>query len=263
MYRAFNLQLEENALKAYAADRTKYEYEKSNSKEVLAKLIASEDTVSASEIKNILFPQTQSFNIFLSHSHNDLDLALRVKEYLENELGLTVFIDSVYWDNINELQDILNEYHRNRVSGLFNHQKTMDVAVHANMILASALTEMIDRCECVFFLNTDNSVIKGEDVVEGNDATYSPWIYHEIYTTTIIKTKINRDRVLLEHMDSKLMFCVSSMPSIQYGLDLENMDLIDEEDLDIWLNVFLQKNRERDIHALDVLYFLCSLSDNG
>jgi hypothetical protein len=56
------------------------------------------------------------------------------------------------------------------------------------MMLASALTLMMDKTECVFFLNTPES-IKTEDVIK---KTASPWIYHEITMLHLIqKNRLN------------------------------------------------------------------------
>lgn len=250
MYRAFNLKMDSDSLASSAVDQEKHESEKARSREILEQLIASQETVSASEIKNILLPK-KSYDIFLSHSRNDIDLALCVKKYLETVFGLTVFIDSVYWGNIDCLQEILNEYHHDREKNLFLHKKTMQVAAHANIILASALTEMINCCESIFFLNTDNSVIKGKDVVDGNDATYSPWIYHEIYTTTIIKPKPpKRHEAAFESRDSASVL-YESFPQIEYNLNLDKMELLNKNRLIIWQNECL---KDKTVSPLDVLY---------
>lgn len=193
----------------------------------------------------------KSYDIFLSHSRKDIDLALCVKKYLETQFGLTVFIDSVYWGNIDYLQEVLNEYHHDREKNLFLHEKTMQVAAHANIILASALTEMINCCESIFFLNTNNSVIKGKDVVDDKDATYSPWIYHEIYTTTIIKPKPpKRYKAAFEYRDSASVLN-ESFPQIEYNLNLDKMELLNINMLKIWQNECL---KNKTVGPLDVLY---------
>lgn len=110
--------------------------------------------------------------------------------YLQKYRNVSCFIDSLYWVNIDGLQDELYEKYLYTDSSngkrYFNHKSTMEVVKHANMIFASALTKIIDDCECVFFFNTDNSVIRGSEAINEYE-TYSPWIYHEVFTTTIIQ----------------------------------------------------------------------------
>lgn len=52
MYRAFNLKLDSDSFASFADDHENYESEKASSRKILEQLIASQKTVSASEIKN-------------------------------------------------------------------------------------------------------------------------------------------------------------------------------------------------------------------
>lgn len=131
----------------------------------------------------------------------------------------------------------------------YDYEKTLQVAKHADMILASALTEMIDNCECVFFLNTDSSVIRGTEAISKNE-TYSPWIYHEVFTTTIIqkkqRSKFNESYQFRDN-------AIKQIPDISYGLDLSGMTVLREEDIFEWE---IKINSNKDKHPLDVLYNL-------
>ena len=53
------------------------------------------------------------------------------------------------------------------------------------MILHGALAKMIDDTECLFFLNTPNSI----SVKQSVDKTYSPWIYSELLLSSIVRHK--------------------------------------------------------------------------
>ena len=206
----------------------------------------------AYEIKKLLLP-SKRYDIFISHSHKDINLAKGLAGYLEKYCKVSCFIDSLYWSNIDELQEELNRMHltMDRTAGkkTFNHKSTMEVAKHANMILASALTEMIDNCECVFFFNTDNSVIRGTEAISKNE-TYSPWIYHEVFTTTIIqkkqRSKFNESYQFRDN-------AIKQIPDISYGLDLSGMTVLREEDILEWGTKI---NSNKDKHPLDVLYNL-------
>lgn len=251
MYRAFNVALESNKYLGYVNTR-QYENDKSISLQKLQKIINSRDIIQAWEIKKLLLP-SKRYDIFISHSHKDLELAKGFANYLYLFFNVTCFIDSLYWGNIDELQNELNELHLTydgvTKKSYFDYEKTLQVAKHADMILASALTEMIDNCECVFFLNTDNSVIRGTEAISKNE-TYSPWIYHEVFTTTIIqkkqRSKFNESYQFRDN-------AIKQIPDISYGLDLSGMTVLREEDIFEWE---IKINSNKDKHPLDVLYNL-------
>lgn len=242
MYRAFNVKLTQNAFNNCSGDNEGYERDKKSSEGKLLELFKLNETVSAEKVKKILLP-AKNYDVFLSHSHDDIELVKRLKKYLEVTFGLTVFVDSVYWDNIDKLKKVYS----------VNNKDPMWVAQHADMILTSALTEMIDSCESVFFLNTNNSVIKGEN---GTDSTYSPWIYHEVYTTNKIKQEIRRERKFYEKFDyaPSLEFLTESR--ISYKLDLANMRELSERSFYTWQNKCRQRAVNKGSGALDVLYDL-------
>ena len=251
MYRAFNVALESNKYLGYVNTR-QYENDKSISLQKLQKIINSRDIIQAWEIKKLLLP-SKRYDIFISHSHKDLELAKGFANYLYLFFNVTCFIDSLYWGNIDELQNELNELHLTydgvTKKSYYDYEKTLQVAKHADMILASALTEMIDNCECVFFLNTDNSVIRGTEAISKNE-TYSPWIYHEVFTTTIIqkkqRSKFNESYQFRDN-------AIKQIPDISYGLDLSGVTVLREEDIFEWE---IKINSNKDKHPLDVLYNL-------
>jgi hypothetical protein len=53
---------------------------------------------------------------------------------------------------------------------------------------------MINSTECIFFLNTPNSI----DPDSAIKATQSPWLYHEISMAGMLPEKSDRARALLE-----------------------------------------------------------------
>lgn len=252
MYRAFNVTIEKVSEWANYADKYGYNVLQFCYEDNLKQLINSSSKISADKIKELLMP-VEHHDIFISHSHKDLELAKGLAGYLKKEFGLSCFIDSLYWGNIDELQEELNRLHKHKdaTNGkeYFDYQSTMEVAKHANMILASALTQMIDECECVFFLNTDNSVIRGSDAINGNE-TYSPWIYHEVFTTSIIRRRTPTERILNENFyirDS----AVSRLPQVFYNLDLTGMAKIDYFGILLWS---MKSKSNPDQFPLDVLY---------
>lgn len=89
-----------------------------------------------------------------------------------NSQGINTFVDSMIWDNY---RDLLDEFGAN-----LNGRERLNLVAHLHIILASSLTYMIDKCKCFIFLASENSISNGS-------YTFSPWIYHELLTASIIQ----------------------------------------------------------------------------
>ncbi|MGL2889028.1 TIR domain protein [Helicobacter pylori] len=121
------------------------------------------------EIKEAFFspfkPQLKNAQVFLSHSHADINKALEVKNYLENQIKRKVFIDSLFWDY---KDDVLNE--------LAKHNDISKIKDAFTLILRESLEDMIEKCPYFVFLQSKNSVSN-----QGlSRITYSAWIYEEL-----------------------------------------------------------------------------------
>ena len=108
------------------------------------------------------------------------------------------------------------------------------------MMLSSALSQMIDNTECIIFFDTPNSIVLKDELdnVKKKDkkATLSPWIYHELSMSTMIRTTLPRRRsVILEH-SSGYSFDARSQLNIQYDVSeyLRNMTPLTESLLLEW-----------------------------
>ncbi len=121
------------------------------------------------EIKEAFFspfkPQLKNAQVFLSHSHADINKALEVKNYLENQIKRKVFIDSLFWDYKDDVLNKLAKYDDiSRIEDAFT------------LILRESLEYMIKKCPYFVFLQSKNSVSN-----QGlSRITYSAWIYEEL-----------------------------------------------------------------------------------
>ncbi|GAA9270361.1 hypothetical protein TH0238_15130 [Helicobacter pylori] len=105
--------------------------------------------------------------MFLSHSHADKNKALKVKNYLEEDLDAEcVFIDSLFWDY---KDDVLNK--------LAEYDDTSKIEDAFTLILRESLEDMIKKCPYFVFLQSKNSVSLNQDLL---GITYSAWIYEEL-----------------------------------------------------------------------------------
>ncbi len=111
-------------------------------------------------------PQLKNAQVFLSHSHADKNKALKVKNYLEEDLDAEcVFIDSLFWDYKDDVLNKLAEY--DDISGIEDA---------FTLILRESLECMIKKCPYFVFLQSNNSVSN-----QGlSQITHSPWIYEEL-----------------------------------------------------------------------------------
>ncbi|EJB31038.1 toll/interleukin-1 receptor domain-containing protein [Helicobacter pylori] len=127
------------------------------------------------EIKEAFFspfkPQLKNAQVFLSHSHADINKALEVKNYLENQIKRKVFIDSLFWDYKDDVLNKLAKYDDiSRIEDAFT------------LILRESLQDMIKKCPYFVFLQSKNSVSnqglsRNQDLLK---ITYSAWIYEEL-----------------------------------------------------------------------------------
>ena len=143
----------------------------------LKKFLLSDGSLDGSKMQENWFPQIEA-DVFISHSHRDEELALGLAGWLKEHFGLKAFIDSAVWGYANDLlKDIDNKYCLQTGRQVYNYQKRNQSTSHVHMMLSVALNQMIDNTECLFFLNTPNSVSIGASI---GGTTPSPWIYSEI-----------------------------------------------------------------------------------
>ncbi|WP_455146633.1 hypothetical protein [Clostridium sp.] len=213
------------------------------------------------QIEKDWFPQIEA-DIFLSHSHEDEELALGLAGWLNKTFGLKCFIDSCVWGYADDLLEQINcefsDKQKNTAGGYtYNHVECITASKHVNTLLTIALHKMIDKAEVTLLLNTQNSISKYEDVYK--EATYSPWIYSEIICTQIVrKKKISdyRSGAQLEYFEKSNSG--KDGFNAAYGISLDHLKKIERTHLFEWEKYY-------DIHTvaypLDCLYKLTYLEE--
>ena len=219
----------------------------------LKEFILNNGHIDGTALKEHWFP-TINADIFLSHSHNDLEKVKGFAGWLYDTFGLTSFIDSCVWGYCDELlQEIDDEYCWQPKNKTYNYKKRNYTTSHVHMMLASALTEMIDQCECTIFYNTPNSITVSSELSKVKDIkkeiTLSPWIYHELSVLSTIRTR-NPNREFLMHGDSNLFESRNEL-KVEYDVSkfLSSMITLTDNDIVQWS----KKNRTIN-HSLDELY---------
>ncbi len=225
MYRGLNVTLKWSNANYYQLGISNFKKDKVVAKQKLEELL-NYDILKGAEIQQNWFPQIAA-DVFISHSHADEDLAITLAGWLKEVFNITAFVDSCIWSHsIDLLKAIDNEYCLME-SGYYSYELRNKSTSHVHMMLATALSMMLDKCECLFFLNTPSSISSSAVV----NRTESPWIYYEIATSQVIR-KRRRDELGAKYF-SKAEALRESF-SIEYDLDLNHMVDLTVEDLKRW-----------------------------
>lgn len=257
MYRGFKLNFElsefevlgkkSSSLRDYICDNTNYEryyrigkakfdeYKQEVSSELGYWVIGDSGVIDGTELQEEWFP-TVNCDIFISHSHKDEYLAIALAGWLYETFGLDSFIDSCIWGYADELLKIIDDEHCRNTKQSYSYESRNHSTSHVHMMLNMALMRMIDKTECLFFLNTPNSI----DLSDIETRTLSPWIYSEIGISQMINKKI-RTKKFSDNLDESL--------KISYKLDLSHLANITDSDLLQW-----KQKGAREVRALDMLY---------
>lgn len=253
MYSRFKLNLAKDFSSYYKQGLRLYNQNRAIVEGSLDSFLASE-RIDGTRLQEHWFPQIKA-DIFLSHSHRDETMAISLAGWLKERFNLNLFIDSCVWGYADDLLQLIDDdYCVNPGSNTYSYKKRNGSTSHVHMMLNTALSKMIDNSECLFFLNTPNSITSEEVITK----TKSPWLYSEIAISEIIRYKTP-----LEHRGGqlskigKLLLENESYRSnlnIEYDVDLQNMKEINKETLMSWEHNFMAATKR---HPLDCLYEIC------
>lgn len=210
----------------------------------------ADKSLDAKRIIDNWFPEIEA-DVFLSHSHKDENTVIGFAGWLKKEFGLDSFIDSEVWGYSDDLlKEIDDNYCRNNCSETYNYAMRNRSTSHVHMMLSTALMNMIDRCECIIFMNTPNSY-KPKDYFHDEGKTESPWIYSEISMTKMLRQRTpweHRRKIAIESYSEERASEKGDVV-MKYPLDMLHLTPLNIEDLNNWIK---QKNNKFD--SLDVLY---------
>lgn len=214
-------------------------------------------TADGTKLQEDWFPQVNA-DIFISHSHKDIDLAQGLAGWLNKTFGLNCFIDSNVWGYADTLLEIINSEYSNKRKDkdggyLYDYKKCNTASKHVNIMLSIALQKMIDKTEATFVLNTESCIKRYEDVYE--TSTYSPWIYTEIVSTELVRKKslleYRRKGIEFAQEDGKI-YNTSDDYSAAYEVSLEHLKEISISTLYDWENRHIDSCK----YSLDKLYLI-------
>jgi hypothetical protein len=247
MYKGFNLKIsfsEKDVNTFYKIGKSLFDKEQIFIRTSLEELLLTNGNIDGSKMQENWFPQVKS-NIFISHSHNDERNAITLAGWLYKTFELESFIDSCIWGYSNELLKMIDKKYCLQDDGYYSYSRRNFSTSHVHMMLTTALNMMIDNTECLFFLNTPNSISTSSVI----NKTESPWIYSEITMSKLVrKRKLSEYRPRETRLFSK-GGVLGINESFEYVLDLNHLTEIKPADLIKWQDEY---NNEK--FALDILY---------
>lgn len=204
-------------------------------KQLVSKCIAN-GILDGSNLQKQTFPfDSNEYDVFISYSHNDEELAYLLYQYLTDS-NLKCFLDSTIWYSADDLlKEIDNKYCRNGDSS-YSYQKRNFSTAHVHTMLGMSMLEAVNRSELILFLESDKSLPLRTGI---NKQTLSPWIYQEMQFANHIQPRIpsrmhkiqtrlfskTRKEFLAENrvQDSRLQ--------VAYHVDFSNFQNLDLDDL--------------------------------
>ncbi|MBV8875928.1 MAG: toll/interleukin-1 receptor domain-containing protein [Metakosakonia sp.] len=247
MYKAYSLRVDDDFFKGYLqSGETVKKANNSAAQSGLDAFFDGDGSLVATKIMEDWFPKMKA-DVFISHSHKDEALAIRLAGWLKDNLDVSSFIDSCVWGYSPELLKKLDKKFCLKESGHYDYDRRNITNGHVNMMLATSLTKMIDQCECIIFLNTPRS-LSCKGCIE-SDGTESPWIYAEIEATRLLRKNIPKRRMMVKASMEERSISIDESISVKYDLDLKHLLLLDK------INILKLYNcGKTGTNALDFLY---------
>ena len=231
-----------------------------------AKIASGKWVLSGNDIESNWFPKLMN-HVFISHSHQDEDLALALAGALKCWMGLDAFVDSSVWGYYADLQRLIYQKVtslRGEVHGAQRTELENSIVSHVHCMLTKSLVQMMDQCECLIFLNTPSS-IGIRDVRGTSQETYSPWIYTEVEVSRFLRTHEDPRRPkMLKFAESVegVGMDEAIRDIISYPLNLDHLGKVDSDGVWKWIcagynAISAESNTSRKpFVALDKLYEL-------
>lgn len=229
---------------------------------VKSKVLSGKWVINGADVESNWFPKIQN-HVFISHSHQDEELALGVAGALKTWLNIDAFVDSSAWGYYIDLQESLFSEVKSRAVDGLSEDELLELwntcATHVHCMLSKSLIQMMDQCECLLFLNTPASIAI-QDIKANGSCTYSPWIYTEIEASRMLRTHQDPRRLrrgLIKESDATGVD-VGIECLVEYPLNLDHLTSISTQDVCSWIrkgyNAARKMTTGGPFAALDVLY---------
>lgn len=249
MYRAFYLNNVDWSKVSRETGDAIYKRDSDDAKKSL-KSFLSNGILDGTELSAHWFPKTKA-DVFISHSHEDKDNAVKCASWLKDKLGLNSFLDSCVWGHADDLlKEIDDRYCLNPGGETYSYPKRNRSTSHVHTMLGAALSAMLDTTECVIFLKTLSS-ITSSDVVS---RTKSPWLSFELATMHSLRRTVPQrlsSQVIQENFSG--MIKKAAELRVEYVVPLDHLTCLGVDDL-LGLAGASESAAAKGHDALDILY---------
>lgn len=251
MYRAYNLQIglgdwsdwQVNPLIAKLQEEVKVLLSHK-----LDNYVRPDSSLDGSAMQEDWFPQLKQFHVFISHSHQDYDLALKLASKLYKTFNLLAFIDSNVWGCSDDLlRSIDDRFCYNSERDTYSYSLRNKTTSHVHMMLMTAISQMMYNTECLFFLNTPNSIDPARDIPS---STFSPWIYSELALAHVMKKRSPEEHRCSEIVKEAYAATDSAL-QIRYKVSIQSLNDLRLFHMILWENRYLENKSKC---SLDDLY---------
>lgn len=200
----------------------------------LTEAIIKRTLIDGTRLQEEWFPQDIGhFDVFISHSHRDLKLVKCFSYWLNKNLGLRCFVDSVFWKYSEKLLEKIDyEYSRyyDKVARkyMYYYSKRNVTTSNVHCMLTMALMKMMESCELVIFIDSDNSIKYEHD----SKKTLSPWIYEEIEMANMLPSKMpkrwidNPEMAVLNESELKMFTKAVEDTSFFYNARIDRFSVL-------------------------------------
>lgn len=221
--------------------------------EELPKLIINDTILDGNRLASDWFKDIKA-DVFISHSHSDLPLALALAGWLYKYWKIQSFIDSQVWGSADQLLKKIDvKYSRNKLSeNNFSYEKRNFTTSHVHNILLMSIARVINQTECFIFLNTNRAIPIKQGIEE---STLSPWLYSEIEISSMLKEQpLTRTTYFSKREKTKPLFeSATELFNTAYKLNKDHLLPIDKNQLYYLQNNYSSVNKYQ---LLDLLYEL-------
>ncbi len=147
------------------------------------------------KLKEYVFPTggEGDYDVFISYSHDDEGLALKLAYYLQEYCSLRVFLDCYIWHSADALlKAIDDDYCQTSDKKYYSYKSRNYSTSHVHALLSMAILDVINKTECCIVLDSNNSINlhRLEDPKQAE--TLSPWIFEEISFMRLLPQRSTR-----------------------------------------------------------------------
>jgi hypothetical protein len=256
MFRGFNVEIDSlhavNTREWYAVGSELFKTQRNQIRQALEDLVLNNGSLDGAILQQQWFPQVEA-DLFISHSHADAETAIILAGLLYKEFDIKCFTDTTVWGYGDELLKQLDNEHCLTGPQRYSYEARNRSTSHVHMMLAGAISKMIDNTECVFFLNTPASVSASKVM----DSTLSPWLYFEVLATQLLRKKLPQEhlrRQVITKSFSNDERLINEALEISHPIELGHLTPF------VFSDGFLSRLRQkagRYTFKLDALYTLC------